>query len=257
MLALAADPHNRVFVVFLDQLHTQLDGSHAIRRPMVDSLNRIIGPNDLFGVITQNTDPRALTLGRRLLSVEEQLTKHWSWGERYRLGLDPTDPMEDGLRSCFEYKPPTKEEPLAPWFVSDNGQQRLLYQLLVDRRREDRTITSLERLVDRLGGMREARTVALVVTEGWRLFREDRALGEEAGVLIAAGADRLPPVGSSGGRVTLGDKTGTGNRSYTYTKTATMSSSGCRCSTTSGGCRSSCAAPTAPTSASIPSTPPA
>jgi hypothetical protein len=35
MLALAADPHNRVFVVFLDALHVTVAGSHEIRRPLV------------------------------------------------------------------------------------------------------------------------------------------------------------------------------------------------------------------------------
>src|SRR6188508_1015846 len=35
MLELAGDPHNRVFVVFLDQLHVTIDGSYRTRRPMV------------------------------------------------------------------------------------------------------------------------------------------------------------------------------------------------------------------------------
>ena len=37
--------------------------------------------------------------------------------------------------------------------------------MLVDRRREDRTLTALEKLVDQMAAMREARTVALVITE--------------------------------------------------------------------------------------------
>jgi hypothetical protein len=40
-------------------------------------------------------------LGRRLMSVEEQLTKYWPWGERQRLSSDPTDPVEDELKRCF------------------------------------------------------------------------------------------------------------------------------------------------------------
>ncbi|HXT68395.1 MAG TPA: VWA domain-containing protein [Vicinamibacterales bacterium] len=215
MVALASDPHNRVFVVFLDRLHVTVGSSHATRRPMVDSLNRIIGPNDLFAVMTQNTDPRALTFGRRSISVEEQLTKHWTWGERDRLGPDPTDPMEDNLKSCYEYKPPLPpDQLLRPWYVDDNGQRRLLYQLLIDRRREDRTLTALEGLIDRLGGLREARTVALVVTEGWRLFPQNRALENE----FKEYGPSLPPVGASGGRVTLGDRTASGNHSLMYTK---------------------------------------
>src|SRR5690349_17824736 len=38
MWKLAADPHNRVFVVFLDRLHVSVDGSFAARRPLVDTL---------------------------------------------------------------------------------------------------------------------------------------------------------------------------------------------------------------------------
>jgi VWFA-related protein len=204
MLQIAADPHNRVFVVFLDMLHVSVGGSHASRRPLVDSLNRIIGEKDLFGVMTQNTDPRALTLGRRLLTIEEQLTKYWTWGERNRLLSDPADLMEETLKSCFEVKPILT---FPPWFISDNGQQRLLYELLVDRRREDRTLTALEKLVDQLGSMREARTVTLVITEGWRLFRQDPALADEAKYY---GPQAAVP-GSSGGRITLGDKTPNAN----------------------------------------------
>jgi VWFA-related protein len=207
MLALVADPHVRTFVVFLDQLHVTVAGSHAIRRPMVDSLNRIIGPSDLFAVMTQNTDPRALTFGRRLISVEEQLTKYWTWGERNSMLTDPTDPMEQTLKDCFTVKP---RPGAPPWMVDDNGQARVLADLLIERRREDRTMTGLERLVDRLGGMREARTVTIVITEGWRLFREDAAVREESREYGAS----LPQVGSSGGRLTIGDKTA---NSGTYT----------------------------------------
>jgi VWFA-related protein len=200
MLQLAADPHNRVFVVFLDMLHVSVGGSHASRRPLVDSLNRIIGEKDLFGVVTQNTDPRALTLGRRLLTIEEQLTKYWTWGERNSKLSDLTDPMEETLKSCFEFKPLPM---FPPWWIDDNGQRRLLYQLLVDRRREDRTLTALERLVDQMAAMREARTVALVITEGWRLFNRDAGLADESKYY---GVQRQV-VGSSGGRVTIGDQT--------------------------------------------------
>src|SRR6187401_2106497 len=199
MLQIAADSHNRVFVVFLDMLHVSVGGSHASRRPLVDSLKRIIGEKDLFSVMTQNTDPRALTLGRRLLTIEEQLTKYWTWGDRDSKMSDLNDPMEVTLKGCYEFKPVPG---FPPWSVSDNGQGRLLYQLLIDRRREDRTLTALERLVDQMGAMREARTVALVITEGWRLFNRDMRLADESKYY---GVQR-PIVGSSGGRVTIGDQ---------------------------------------------------
>jgi len=216
MLRQASDPHNRVFVVFLDQMHVTIAGSHTTRRPMVDALNRIIGETDMFGVMTQNTDPRALTFGRRLLSVEEQLTKYWNWGERHRITPDPLDPMEGNLEGWFKCKPPTITDPCPLWWFYDNGQQRYLYEHLIERRREDRTLTALENLVDRLAGMREARTVALVVTEGWRLFRPNQVLANEA----AAYGPMLPLVGSSGGTLTLGDKSRTPNLTLGYMQDA-------------------------------------
>ena len=180
---LAADPHNRVFVVYLDTLHTTVEGSHRIRAPLVDALNRIVAPNDLFGVMTPNMDPRHIVLGRRLLGVEEQLTRHWTWGERNSITYDPQDPMEQEIYACFPCKPvgPRCE----PWLVSDGARRRPIHEVLIDRRREDRTLTSLEKLLDHLAGLREARTVALAITDGWLLFREDRALAEEAGVIPA------------------------------------------------------------------------
>ena len=216
MIRQASDPHNRVFVVFLDQMHVTILGSHATRRPMVDALNRIIGETDLFGVMTQNTDPRALTFGRRLLSVEEQLTKYWNWGERHRITPDPLDPMEGTLEGWFKCKPPTPTDPCPLWWFFDNGQRRYLYEHLIERRREDRTLTALENLVDRLAGLREARTVTLVVTEGWRVFRPNTALANEAGVL----GPSLPPVGSSGGTLTIGDKSRMPNATLGYMKDA-------------------------------------
>jgi hypothetical protein len=56
-----------------------------------------------------------------------------------------------------------------------------------------------------MAGMREARTVALVITEGWRLFSEDRQMAEESRYYGA----QLPAVGVSGaGQLILGDTSG-------------------------------------------------
>ena len=193
---LAADPHNRVFVVYLDTLHTTVEGSHRIRAPLVDALNRIVAPNDLFGVMTPNMDPRHIVLGRRLLGVEEQLTRHWTWGERNRITDDPQDPMEQELHACFPCKPAGPR--CVPWLVSDGARLRPIHEVLIDRRREDRTLTSLEKLLDHLAGLREARTVALAITDGWLLYREDRALAEEAGAIPST----PPGIGvTSGGRL--------------------------------------------------------
>lgn len=201
MYALVANPHNRIFVVFLDQPHVTIAGAHASRQPLVDTLDHLIGVDDLFAVMTQNIDPRMLTFGRRLQSIADHLAEYWDWGERYRIDLDKTDPWEQKLKDCFEFKPTGDH---GPWMVVDNGQGRYLYELLIDRRREDRTLTALEHLVDQMAAMREARTVALVITEGWRLFTEDGQLANES---KEYGAHR-PIVGISGGQIALGDRNG-------------------------------------------------
>ena len=95
---LAADPRNRVFVAYLDVYHVDYGGSHATRQPLVDGLNRLLAPNDLFGVMTPKMRPRDITFGRKLQSIEDQLTRNWPWGERFAIA---NDPEEDNLRLCL------------------------------------------------------------------------------------------------------------------------------------------------------------
>jgi hypothetical protein len=132
MLQLAADPHNRVFVVFLDQLHVTIGGSFATGGRWLTRSITSSGRMICSVIHDPEHDARALTLGRRLLSVEGELSKYWNWGERQRSTLDPADPLETSLKNCFEYKPPTPVELYRPWYVFDNGQRRLLYQLHIE-----------------------------------------------------------------------------------------------------------------------------
>ncbi|MEO8482688.1 MAG: VWA domain-containing protein [Acidobacteriota bacterium] len=184
MNAAAADPHARVFVVFLDTAHTKVDGSNRIRVPLVKTLNSIIGPADLFGVITQNQEARDLTLQRHVTSVENQLSRYWTWGQSGRLTTDQQDPLEEMLTSCFRlrYPLPTPADPNPspePWVVADGTVMRTLDLLLIDRRREDRLLGKLGDLVAHLGSLREARTVLMMITDGWELFSPNRVLENE------------------------------------------------------------------------------
>ena len=49
---LARDPKYRVFVLYLDAYHVDFGGSHRSRVPISETLDRMIGPQDLFGVLT-------------------------------------------------------------------------------------------------------------------------------------------------------------------------------------------------------------
>ncbi len=95
----AADPRNRLFVVYLDRFHTTRAGSRDSRQPLVDFLNRTIGASDLFAVMTPETPIGGLTFARRTDTIESELAKHWDWGERDQL-LIPRTPAEEHLVSC-------------------------------------------------------------------------------------------------------------------------------------------------------------
>lgn len=203
MLQLVADPHTRAFVIYLDSMHVSLDGSHAIRGPLIDLLNRILGPNDLFAVITPKMRPTDLVFVRKTLGIDEQLTKYWPWGERNRLTRDPDNPGEDYVDSCFLYpKACPGRNSITKIEVADEGVMRLLADVLVDRRREEHVITHLGNVIHRLSEMRETRTSVLAVTDGWRLFKPDERLTEK---VRTCGDGLAPPgIGVSDGRLGIG-----------------------------------------------------
>ena len=148
---LAADPRNRVFVLYLDHYHASLSGSHAVRQPIVTMLSRLLAANDLFGVATPIMKPADLILGRQTNSIEDQLEKHWTWG--LQSGAVSLEPVEEGLVRCY-------------------GEQ---VALAVSRRtREERTLESLSQFMRHLGRLREARKVMIVFSLGWVLYEPDQ-----------------------------------------------------------------------------------
>ena len=56
---LVADPHRRVFVVFLDTGGVGILGSHGIKEPLIDFLTRLLGPDDLVGIMLPHMSPDA------------------------------------------------------------------------------------------------------------------------------------------------------------------------------------------------------
>lgn len=177
----AADPRNRVFVVYLDVRHTSIAGAHYARQPIVDFLTRTIGGSDLFGVLTQYVPVSQLVFARRTETLEAELLKYWPWGQ---LGKD------SGLESAHERRLAVCEVlmgmgPGAP---------------LVDLSRDDLLMTSLEHLVLRLGDLRDERKNVLFISEGW-VPRGPRT--ELLNVTVSDGD--LPGVGvGPGGRIGIG-----------------------------------------------------
>ena len=83
------------------------------------------------------------------------------------------------LSNCFHQKilpPPTGP---IDWIVDDGPIRRFFDEALIERLREDVSLTALENLVDHLGTLREARTVLIAITDGWVLFGPHRVWESE------------------------------------------------------------------------------
>jgi len=124
---MAADPKYRVFVLYLDAWHVDFSGGHRVRVPITDLLNRMMGPRDLFGVMTPYLGIKDLLLGQSTLSIQEQLEKFPYWGLAGR-DLSPEEMELDAA---------------VPG--------------LIPVRRLDKVYADLEALVERLGALREER----------------------------------------------------------------------------------------------------
>jgi VWFA-related protein len=151
--AMAEDPRSRVFVIFLDTYHTSLAGSHAMQRVLADMLERLIGPDDLFAVMTPRMSPTEITLARRTMTLERELAKYWYWGQRDNHVLE--DEEDRILREC------------------DSGDPEI-----VARRHEKLTLDALTDLATYLRGLREERKAVIAITSGWVLYQPNRALME-------------------------------------------------------------------------------
>ena len=146
----AADPHNRVFVVYLDIFNTTFSGSTYARQPIIEFLTRAIGPTDLFAVMTPELPVTGLTFARRTETLDDELRRYWDWSEGHdRKTLFIRNEFEGRLSVCGK----TPEEGEA----------------LVRAYRKDLTVQSVEQLIGRLGGLRDERKNILFISEGWTL----------------------------------------------------------------------------------------
>ena len=178
--AMMENPRARVFVVFLDTHHVDVGGSHNIRKPLVEALDRLIGPEDLVGVMTPYMSAADIAFARKTTTIEGFLARYWTWGERNQ--INSTDPVEDDYRMCFPGFGPSRQ-------CSDDD--RGVADEMIERRREKLTLDALSDLARYLRGVREERKAILAISDGWRLFREDPTLARK----LYCQAPSLPPIG--------------------------------------------------------------
>ena len=186
-IQLAADPHRRVFVIYLDIEHVNVAGSHDIREPLIDFMNRIMSDDDLVGIMTPEMGPQQITFARKTDVIEHGLGDNWIWGRRDTITPD----SREGLyQNCY---PPLPQEQ-SP--VSHLAQEMTI------RRREKMVLDSLYDLAHYMEALRDGRTAIVTVSDGWLLYGPDPSMLAPRKLPNGANADPLPgtppPVGVGG-----------------------------------------------------------
>ncbi len=169
----AAADAARLFTVFFDRFHVSVAGSYRANKPIVEALDKIIGADDMVGVMTPEMSPTAIIYSRRTSSIERMITDNWAWGIKDQVAQ--RSPRESGFEQCY---PPT----LYPGIAAK----------MIARLREQQTLAALAGLVTRLGELRPERKFVMLFTEGWALYQRDEQLGGP----LDGQAPRQDPLGS-------------------------------------------------------------
>lgn len=183
----AKDPRARLFVIVLDTRHVDVLGGARIRRPLIDLLDRLIGPRDLFGVITPQLRPSDLILGRKAITVADELQRRWSWGVAD--SIQPQSEAEKIFEDCFGGIGTTRDARIPHNDPSLTAE-------LVERMRERETLDHLTGLVEKLGSIRDEKKAVIVVTQGWSQFARNDERAKKLG-------SEIPGVFVGGGRISL------------------------------------------------------
>ena len=87
-------------MLFLDQWHVSFEGSAKAAAPVSALLNRVVGADDLVGVMTPDLPARSLSLTRRTDAIDRMVRDTTEWNQRDRVGaLDPREREIDAVLS--------------------------------------------------------------------------------------------------------------------------------------------------------------
>jgi VWFA-related protein len=151
-----ANPKNRVFVLFLDTPHVSVDGAWHAREPLIRLIDRVLGPDDLVGIMTPRMSAADVVLARKTTVMADGLRNIWPWGTRFTLIEDERDREYE---TCYPM----------PY------QQDVVREMKA-RRHERNTLVALNELVLYLRDLREERKAIVTVSEGWLLYRPNSDL---------------------------------------------------------------------------------
>jgi VWFA-related protein len=156
-LQAVANPRNRVFVIFLDTTHVFTENGNAISKPLINLIDRILGPDDLVALMTPEMSASQIVFARKTQVIQDGLWKNEPWMEKFLQGLDDRERAYD---DCYNGIPPE----------------------MLERKRERATLEALQDLVRYLRSVREERKAIITVTQGWLLYRENLSLMPKPGV---------------------------------------------------------------------------
>jgi VWFA-related protein len=175
---MAADPRYRVFVIFVDMVFSGNTDIWYIQQPLVQFLDRILGPQDLFGFLTSRNSAKDLVLGRKSPVIQSQITDMFRSANIDRDDADQLDGCQNG-------------------------------DALKARHRADATYSALEGLVVQLGSIRQERKNIVFVSNLLPRWRPEPKLLEMRGPV-------LPRAGITQGRIGIGDRTNVGSSNDMY-----------------------------------------
>ena len=184
------NPRARVFVLFLDTNHVTMAGSWTIREPLIRLLDRLMGPEDLVGIMTPRMSAADIVFARKTRVIEGGLRDNWPWGERHTLQKDEREQMYE---MCY------------PW-----EQTIAVVSEMIARKRERQTLEALHDLVGWLRDQREERKAILTLTEGWLLYGRNAGLAKLRVIDSTGATEPVPgpePIGvGPDGRLRVGGK---------------------------------------------------
>lgn len=150
----AADA-SRLFTLFFDRFHVTVAGGYHANKAIVETLDKVIGQDDMVGVMTPEMSPTSITYSRRTTNIERFVTDTWAWGIKDQVAT--YSPQEQSFYECYAL-------------------QRGIADAMVARLREQQTLDALDDLVAHLEGLRPERKFVMVFTEGWPLYQRDERL---------------------------------------------------------------------------------
>ncbi len=174
---MAADPRYRLFVVYADLTMTTsangIENLPLVEQPLVNFFERVIGPQDLYALLTTRNSVKDLVLAQKTTVTAAQIK------DLLRAKYIERDEADEVLGFC-DFPPP-------------------LVELLKYLYRADASYTNLEELTRQLGSLRQERKNLVLVTNLLPRWRPNQKLYED---LVGSQAGGVSKNGIQNGRIT-------------------------------------------------------